>query len=580
MESTGTGPLAERRRRMSNKDQSLKKLKTFAYNSGFSSSYSQPAGRIHFGSLGRWINDPCGLVHCDGVYHLFYQLNPHGTEWGNMHWGHAVSSNLIHWEHRPIAISPHPEFGMAFTGSVVVDTENSSGFFPQSATGFVALLTTARESKDEATLVQTQSIAYSHDQGETWQWYSGNPVIADERLRDFRDPKIVRHPETKRWIMCISAGASIRFYRSNDLLVWECMSSYEPESVPDVCECPILIRFPRDGHDTWALAYSLANPDDAHFSGVRYVTGTFDGVRFLRDKAPERRLDQGPDFYAVQNWYGVPEKAESAIVAWANNPAYSHSLAAEVSGCTGIMTVPRRVTLFHGTAPMLRQTPVTDALMPVPLERGRVFHEPGSSIFESVGVASPFQIELQSDDSSSAGFAVFIEGSARDSGDERSNDVSGSALRSKEAVAAGSKQSRGIGPHHPPLLTVEFDSVDRKLVVCRNIPSTSVPSNMRETRTIGAPDPDIPLNLTAIIEEGIVELFAFDGTVTATYLLPDHPDPMRVRVTYDPDGAELALHGHELVHPESHQNTFRTPEADLCEPGLTERSNFDKGGDP
>ncbi len=554
-------------------------LKTFAYHSDVSSWQPQPADRIHFGPIGRWINDPCGLVQCEGVYHLFYQLNPHGTDWGNMHWGHAVSSNLIHWEHRPVAIGPHPELGMAFTGSIVIDAENSSGFFPESSTGFVALLTTARKSKDADTLIQTQSIAYSSDQGETWRWYSGNPVIADDDLRDFRDPKIVWHPENRRWVMCISAGSTIRFYNSNDLLNWEWMSSYEPELVPDVCECPVLIRFSGQRSDVWVLVYSLADPADAHFSGVRYVTGAFDGRAFHKDEFPERRLDQGPDFYAVQDWYGLPEGVDPVVIAWANNPVYSHSLASAGAG-TGVMTLPRRISLSDGKQPTLLQRPATAALKRIPLEPARSVHETGIEVFDSVTARFPVQLELRFGAGDFGRLAVFVEagGSHRD---QTEPDVAPSTATHspKEKAEAGSPDRRTTDESYGLFLAIEIDHTRERLRVTRDIPNFSVPEAMRETRTISVPEPDRPLDLIMIMDQGIVELFAWDGAVVATYLLPGHSDSLRVRVTYDSTHATPTIDGFVLVPRESNFNREAKPGPDSTGAGQSGEWDSVEGGD-
>lgn len=512
-------------------------LQTLAKHSRDSSPQSRMAGRIHFGPLDCWINDPCGLVYCEGVYHLFYQLNPFGTEWGNMHWGHAVSRNLLQWEHRPVALAPHPELGMAFTGSIVVDSGNCSGLFPGISTGFLALLTTARQSTDSDNPHQTQSIAYSCDRGETWRWYRKNPVIPNDDLRDFRDPKIIRHSESGSWVLSISAGTTIRFYRSENLMEWQWTSTYTLDVVPDVCECPNLIRFQGEERDVWALAYSLSHPSDGRFPGVRYVTGTFDGRRFHRDSHPERRLDHGPDFYALQNWYGLPGGSDPIVMAWANNPAYSHRLPAFSSGGTGLLTIPRRVSAVpERTPPLLRQAPMTEAAARITSGSVSTIHESGSTIFDSVDKALPFQLELRAEGGVPLRLAIAVEYEAGRTGGKRPTLSSGYARP---------PHSEG---EYCRVLSLELDlgRGPGEITLTRDTSHMSAPEYMRERRTIPLPNSEPPFDLTAVIEDGIVELFAFDGTVTATYLLPDCDNSFRVRVSYDPSGIAPAIRAYTL----------------------------------
>src|SRR3954454_9228305 len=164
--------------------------------------------QYHFTPESNWMNDPNGMVYYEGEYHLFYQYHPYSTVWGPMHWGHAVSKDLIHWEHLPIALSPD-ENGAIFSGSAVVDWKDSSGFF-NGGTGLVAIFTSADGPK------QTQSIAYSNDKGRTWSTYEGNPVLIDKSCPDFRDPKVFWHEESNKWIMVLAVGNHVRIYLSDD----------------------------------------------------------------------------------------------------------------------------------------------------------------------------------------------------------------------------------------------------------------------------------------------------------------------------------------------------------------------------
>ena len=160
-------------------------------------------GIYHFSPAKHWMNDPNGMVFFDGEYHLFFQHHPFGTTWGPMHWGHAVTCNLIDWEELPIAIEPD-EHGTIFSGSAVVDTHNTTGFFPDGP-GLVAIFTHHLECPGTPT-VQTQSLAYSRDKGRTWSKYEGNPVLKREGWPDFRDPKVFWHEQTRQWIMVLACG--------------------------------------------------------------------------------------------------------------------------------------------------------------------------------------------------------------------------------------------------------------------------------------------------------------------------------------------------------------------------------------
>ena len=173
---------------------------------------------IHFTAPRWWINDPNGLVYSNGRYHLFYQHHPHSNVWGPMHWGHAVSADMIHWRDRPIALHPDRELGVAFSGSAVIDSYNSSGLFPgvaADAPGLVAIYTNVRTV--DGGDVQEQSIAYSGDDGETWRYYEHNPVIANPGIPDFRDPKVLWHEQSSSWVLVLVAGMEVRFYRSDNL---------------------------------------------------------------------------------------------------------------------------------------------------------------------------------------------------------------------------------------------------------------------------------------------------------------------------------------------------------------------------
>ena len=202
--------------------------------------------QFHFTPAEKWMNDPNGLVYNQGVYHLFYQYYPEDIVWGPMHWGHAISKDMVYWENKPIALFPD-EHGYIFSGSAVVDTDNSSGLGSLGNPPLVAVFTYhdpvgEKAGKDD---FQTQGIAYSLDNGETWSKYEGNPVIENEGIRDFRDPKVFWNNKTGNWTMLLVAGDHLQIWQSPDLKDWEKVSEFGKEQGAHggVWECPDLVGY-------------------------------------------------------------------------------------------------------------------------------------------------------------------------------------------------------------------------------------------------------------------------------------------------------------------------------------------------
>jgi fructan beta-fructosidase len=238
--------------------------------------------QFHFAPEKNWMNDPNGLVYHQGEYHLFYQHNPNGSSWGDMSWGHAVSEDLVHWDELPLAIS-HDDEEMVFSGSVVVDHQNTTGFGTLANPPMVAVYTS--NPKDVAD--QNQSLAYSLDRGRTWTKYDGNPVL-DIDDNEFRDPKVQWYAPTQSWLMTVvkATQRKVAFYSSPDLKTWEHLSDFGPQgAVGGVWECPDLFPLPVDGSKKrkWVLLVSL-NPGHLYGgSGTQYFVGEFDGTTFTPD---------------------------------------------------------------------------------------------------------------------------------------------------------------------------------------------------------------------------------------------------------------------------------------------------------
>ncbi|MFC7307206.1 glycoside hydrolase family 32 protein [Streptomyces monticola] len=305
--------------------------------------------RLHFSPARNWINDPNGLIHHAGLWHLFFQYNPEGDVWGNMSWGHAVSSDLLHWQERPVAI-PHDAQEMIFSGSVVYDEHNTSGLGTDGTPPLVAVYTSTLK---DATGLQRQSLAYSTDAGETWTKYAGNPVL-DIGSKEFRDPGVFWHEGSGRWVMAVALPIEhkIRFYASADLKSWEQLGDFGPTGATGgVWECPNL--FPLG--DRWVLLVSINPGGPAGGSATQYFTGTFDGRVFAADPGQgERWVDRGADCYAGITYNDAPG-GRRVFVPWMNNWLYADRI--PTSPWRGAMGFPRELSLRDGS---LAQEPVPE----------------------------------------------------------------------------------------------------------------------------------------------------------------------------------------------------------------------------
>ncbi len=272
--------------------------------------------QFHFSPEANWMNDPNGMVYYEGEYHLFYQYYPRGTTWGPMHWGHAISTDLVHWEHLPIALYPD-EHGMIFSGSAVVDWDNTSGFGKNNKPPLVAIFSYHDMAKEQAGVeddFQTQGIAYSTDKGRTWKKYEGNPVVKNPGFRDFRDPKVIWHKESKKWIMVVTAQDHLMFYGSADLKDWNFLSTFGKDvgSHDGVWECPDLFPLKdENGKEYWVILQNMnpGNPNGG--SGLQYFIGQFDGKEFTVDSDFMKLLGKVPAkspkgivFEDFENGYG------------------------------------------------------------------------------------------------------------------------------------------------------------------------------------------------------------------------------------------------------------------------------------
>ncbi|PZU60878.1 MAG: beta-fructosidase [Sphingobium sp.] len=312
-----------------------------------SAQRADPRPAYHFAPARNWMNDPNGLVYYDGEYHLFYQYNPHGDRWGHMSWGHAVSPDLVHWQEMPIAIAATEDV-MAYSGSAVVDWNNSSGFGHGGKPPLVAIYT----GHHMKARLESQYLAYSNDRGRSWKVHG---EVLSVGSPEFRDPKVFWHAATRRWIMVAVMALENRvvIFTSPNLKNWSLASSFGPAGArgknwecPDLFELPVMGGVP--GERRWVLSVNLGDNSIGGGSGSQYFVGNFDGTRFatLPGWGDEPRwMDYGADFYAAVSWNDLPESDPRRIwIGWANDWRYAEAIPTWPS--RGLMTVPRTVTLL------------------------------------------------------------------------------------------------------------------------------------------------------------------------------------------------------------------------------------------
>ncbi len=312
---------------------------------------------IHFSPKKGWMNDPNGMVYYNGVYHLFFQHNPDSTVWGPMHWGHAISKDLLHWEEQPIALYPDAT-GTIFSGSAVIDVNNTAGF---GSNAMVAIYTSHNHAMEREGFekVETQSIAYSLDEGKTWTKYKGNPVLPNPGIRDFRDPKVSWYEENKKWIMTLAVSDHIAFYSSPDLIHWKEESRFGKEAGAHggVWECPDLFSFENNGRKIWVMIVNLNPGGPNGGSATQYFVGDFDGHTFKPFDTEIRWLDYGPDEYAGITWSNTGNRR--ILIGWMSNWQYANVVPTQ--NWRSAMTIARELKLVKsGDKYLLASAPVKE----------------------------------------------------------------------------------------------------------------------------------------------------------------------------------------------------------------------------
>ncbi|KAI0644288.1 glycosyl hydrolase [Trametes meyenii] len=302
--------------------------------------------QVHFSPPRAFMNDPNGMfLDSNGTYHLYYQYNPTDVVAGNQHWGHATSRDLYHWVNQPIAIFPPNNDSQVFSGSAVVDVNNTSGFFPDQDNGVVAIYTL------NTPTAQVQEIAYSHDGGYSFARYAENPVI-NSTSTQFRDPKVIWYED--HWVMVIAYAQefAIGIYTSPDLKTWSHASNFTHHGLLGLqYECPNLVKLPIQGSDESAYVLAISINPGAPLGGsiTEYFPGSFNGTHFTAVDGAARIADFAKDNYAGQFFYGIPDGADAVSIGWASNWQYTQVVPTAQEGWRSAMALPRRNFLANVT---------------------------------------------------------------------------------------------------------------------------------------------------------------------------------------------------------------------------------------
>ncbi len=362
--------------------------------------YQEPhRPQIHFSPKIGWMNDPNGMLYYNGTYHLFYQHYPDSTVWGPMHWGHAISKDLVHWQHQPIALYPDT-LGYIFSGSAVADVNNTSGFGKDGKTPLVAIFThhDPKREKEKRIDVENQSIAYSLDEGETWTKYADNPVVKNPGIRDFRDPKVMWFEAGKKWIMTLATLDHITFYSSPDLKNWTKESEIGKEfgAHGGVWECPDLFPLDYNGQKIWILIVNINPGGPNGGSATQYFTGQFDGNKFTPYQTDTRWLDYGPDEYAGITWSNTGDR--KIFLGWMSNWQYANLV--PTHPWRSAMTAPRDLSIEKvGDKFLVASKPVSEldviAQQPVTLSN---INAANYNLTEKTGkISDPARLQFTSD---------------------------------------------------------------------------------------------------------------------------------------------------------------------------------------
>lgn len=330
-----------------------------------------------------WMNDPNGMFYKDGVYHLYFQYNPYGSVWGNMHWGHSTSTDLMHWKFEGCAIVPDA-WGAIFSGSCVVDHENTAGFGKEAV---VAFYTSAKSTPWGD--IQMQSMAYSLDNGKTFTKYEGNPILTSSE-KDFRDPKVFWYAPGKHWVMILAVGQHMEIYSSVNLKEWKKESEFGAMQGAHggVWECPDLVEIPVEGtrEKKWVLICNLNPGGPFGGSAAQYFVGSFDGKKFVNEAPTQTKwMDWGKDNYATVTWNNAPD-GRCIALGWMSNWQYANNVPTRQYRSAN--TLARDLTLYReGQELYLKSTPSVE----VKKARGKKVSIPSFKVSEKHEIVNLFE---------------------------------------------------------------------------------------------------------------------------------------------------------------------------------------------
>uniref|UniRef100_UPI003B3AE57E glycoside hydrolase family 32 protein n=1 Tax=Spirosoma sp. TaxID=1899569 RepID=UPI003B3AE57E len=316
--------------------------------------------QFHFSPKANWINDPNGMVYYKGTYHLFCQYYPESSIWGPMHWMHATSKDMVHWQEQPIALYPD-SLGYIFSGSAVVDVNNTSGFGKNGQVPLVAIFThhNPKLEKQNPEKTQYQSLAYSLDEGKTWTKYAENPVLPNPGITDFRDPKVRWYEPQKKWVMTLATKDRVTFYSSPDLKKWAKESEFGSDAGAHggVWECPDLFPLKHNGKDVWVLIVNINPGGPNKGSAAQYFLGDFDGKDFNAYSRQTKWMDFGTDNYAGVTFSNTGNR--TILMGWMNNWQYANKV--PTMNWRGATTIPRELGLKEVNKDLiLTSTPIKE----------------------------------------------------------------------------------------------------------------------------------------------------------------------------------------------------------------------------
>lgn len=446
-----------------------------------------------------WMNDPNGMFYKDGVYHLYYQYNPYGSVWGNMTWGHSTSRDLVHWTYEGTPIVPDA-WGAIFSGSCVVDHENTAGF----GKGAVVAFYTSAKSTPWGD-VQSQSMAYSLDNGKTFTKYEGNPILTSSE-RDFRDPKVFWYAPGKHWVMMLAVGQHMEIYSSVNLKDWKKESEFGAMQGAHggVWECPDLVEIPVEGtrQKKWVLICNLNPGGPFGGSAAQYFVGSFDGKTFVNESPTLTKwMDWGKDNYATVTWNNAPD-GRCVALGWMSNWQYANNVPTRQYRSAN--TIARDLTLYRvGEELYLKSTPSPE----VKKARGEKVSKP------SFNVAGEYEVASLLDDNKGA---YEVELVIQNQG------------ASKIAFCLLNEKGEKVSMY--------YDLARRQFVMDRSESGTVDFSKDFPAVTVAPADTDKELTLRLFVDRSSIEAFGEDGKFVMTNLVFPSLPYNKMRFTSDEKG--------------------------------------------